>query len=245
MTKSITVNSMVAVAMIGAMVLSVFAFATPASAAINSSSFTITTTNRGTIDNSTTADARTGYNTAHGSTGGAGGNAGNVLGGAGNNNGGATSGDGGNGGNADDGGLIETGNATAEAGTENALNTTDVDVDLTSAAEDVNSTSLNVVTNNDIPSDTDPCDCVNNIDNDTDADARTGRNTADGSLGGAAGTGGALDGQTGTFNNGGADAGDAGNGGLSGFGGTVRTGNASSTAGTINMLNTAFVRVRI
>src|SRR3989344_3519696 len=114
MTKSITLNSMMAVAMIGAMVLSFFAFATQASAAINSSSFTITTTNRGTIDNVTRASSHTGDNTAEGSEGGEGDDGGDITSDGDNNNCGASSGNGGDGGNASAGGLVNTGNATAE-----------------------------------------------------------------------------------------------------------------------------------
>src|SRR3989344_405032 len=144
MTKSLTLNSMMAVAMIGAMVLSFFAFATQASAAINSSSINITTTNRGTIDNYTSARSHTGDNQADGSFGGDGDDGGDVEGDSGSfNNGGATAGDGGNGGNANDGGFVDTGNATAEAGTENVLNGTDAEVDLTVASADgLNSSSV-------------------------------------------------------------------------------------------------------
>ena len=45
--------------------------------------------------------------------------------------------------------------------------------------------------------------------------------------------------------NGGPNGGDGGDGGAGGLGGTIRTGAASSTAGTFNFLNTALVRVRI
>jgi len=239
MTKSITLNYAVAVLAAFAMV---FAYAGIADAAINSSSITITTTNRGTIDNITTASAYTGFNTAQGSRGGRGGDGGAVTSDGDNNNGGATSGDGGDGGNAAAGGLVDTGNATADAGTSNDLNDTVVEVDLTTAGGDVNSTAVDVTTDNDL------CDCpdeVNNIDNLTDARARTGLNTAEGSEGGNADDAGDIEGGTGDFNNGGATSGDGGDGGAGGLGGTIRTGAASSTAGTFNFLNTALVRVRI
>src|SRR3989344_7595726 len=61
--------------------LAMFATATPAFAAINSSSITILVTNRGSINNDTSARSHTGDNEAHGSTGGAGGNGGGVDGG--------------------------------------------------------------------------------------------------------------------------------------------------------------------
>ena len=243
MIKSISFNSMMAVAIIGTMVLSLFAYATQASAAVNSSSITITTTNRGTIDNDTSAKSHTGNNTALGSQGGRGGDAGDVTSGGDNNNGGATTGNGGSGGDGDAGGLVNTGDATSEAGTDNALNTTDIGVDFAVSGGDVNSTSLDIVTDN--QNNNHECDCANVINNDTRARARSGDNRAEGSVGGNADDAGDVTGGSGDFNNGGADTGNGGNGGDGGFGGTVFTGNASSTAGTINLLNTSIIRVRI
>ena len=231
---------MVAVTLALAMVLSLFAFAIPASAAVNSSSITITTTNRGSIDNDTSARSYTGDNWAGGSQGGRGGDGGEVESDGANNNGGATSGDGGNGGNGGLGGLVDTGDADATADTENALNVTDAEVDLTSAAGDVNSTGIVVVTDNDREYPT-----QNHIDNDTRAKARTGDNEAEGSVGGNADDAGDIEGGDDDFNNGGAESGNGGDGGAGSTGGTVLTGRADSLAGTINVLNAALVRVRI
>ena len=217
-----------------------FAIATPAFAAINSTKITITTTNRGAILNLTAADSHTGNNTAGGSTGGSGGTGGDVTSAGSENNGGASAGNGGNGGNGGAGGLVQTGNASADAGTANDLNNTDVGVDVNCDCGDVNSVTLDVTTDN---SRTSPLDNV--IANLTAARARTGDNNADGSIGGNAGNGGKVDGGAGSENNGGAKAGTGGAGGSGGLGGTVLTGNASSTAGTINMLNTTMVRVRL
>ena len=234
MTKSITLNYTIAVLAAFAMV---FATAVPAFAAVNSSSITITTTNRGTIDNTTRASSHTGLNVAMGSLGGAGGMGGDVTSDGDNNNGGAESGNGGAGGSAAAGGLVTTGNATSDAGTANDLNGTDVGVDLLTAGGDVNSTAVAVDTDND--------NIANNIDNTTRARSRSGENTAMGSTGGDAGDAGVIDGGAGDFNNGGAESGNGGVGGAGGVGGEVRTGHASSTSGTFNFLNTVMVRVRI
>ncbi|KKW20071.1 MAG: hypothetical protein UY63_C0002G0030 [Parcubacteria group bacterium GW2011_GWA2_51_10] len=241
MTNSKTLNFSVAAAVAVAMALALLAFATTASAAVNSSSITITTTNRGTIDNYTSARSHTGNNTAEGSVGGVGGQGGDVTSDGDNNNGGATTGNGGNGGDGGAGGLVDTGDATAEAGTENDLNTSDVEVDLTTAGGDVNSTSVDVVTDNTQTG----CDCPNNIDNRTKARAYSGDNDAKGSTGGDGERGGAISGGQGDFNNGGAGTGDGGDGGNGELGGTVFTGNASSTSATLNLLNTVILRVRI
>ena len=101
-----------------------FAFAAPASAAINSSAFFISTTNRGTITNVTQADSNTGSNLALGSVGGSGARGGDITSSGSNNNGGATSGSGGAGGAGGLGGTIGTGAANATSGTINLLNTT-------------------------------------------------------------------------------------------------------------------------
>lgn len=218
-----------------ATVLAMFAGALPASAAMNSSSITITTTNRGTIDNNTSAKSHTGKNLALGSVGGNGEEGGDVTSNGSNNNGGATSGNGGDGGDGGDGGLVNTGDATANAGTQNDLNNTLVEAQVPA---DMNSSALAIVTDND-----EDCEC-NNITNDTRARARTGNNQADGSVGGNGDDAGDITGGTGSFNNGGATSGDGGNGGDGDLGGTIFTGNASSTAATINWLNTVLVRVR-
>lgn len=220
----------------GAAALGMLAFGTPAFAAMNSSSITITTTNRGSIDNVTTADARTGLNTALGSLGGAGGVGGGVTSAGGNNNGGAGAGNGGNGGAAGAGGYVETGDATADAGSTNDLNGTNVEVQVPT---DMNSSAVGVDTDNDREFPT-----QNHIDNFTDARSRTGANSALGSAGGTGGTGGEVDGGDGNFNNGGATSGNGGTGGTGGMGGTVLTGAARAESGTFNFLNTSIVRVR-
>jgi len=81
----------------------------------------------GCINNTTSASASTGGNTAGGSRGGRGGRGGDVRASAfgGNsigNNGGATAGNGGAGGAGAEGGFVQSGNATANASTTNILN---------------------------------------------------------------------------------------------------------------------------
>jgi hypothetical protein len=238
MTKNITAKTF-AVATAAALALSSFALPLAASAAVNSSSIIITTVNRGTIYNDTSAKSHTGDNLAEGSEGGRGGDGGSITSDGNNNNGGADSGNGGAGGAGGAGGLVDTGDASADAGTVNDLNNTDVGLDLVSAAiAGFNSTALLVTTDNGA------CEC-NKITNDTRARARTGENTAEGSEAGNADDAGAITGGTGDFNNGGATSGNGGNGGAGGLGGTVYTGHAASVSATVNMLNTIMVRVRI
>src|SRR3989344_5979193 len=141
MTKSITLNYTIAALVAFGMVL---ATATPAFEAVNSTRITINVTNRGTIDNVTQADSHTGANIALGSVGGSGGTGGNVTnsGGGNENNGGATGGNGGSGGSGGAGGLVQTGNASADAGSENSLNGTDVEVELGCDCGDINSVTV-------------------------------------------------------------------------------------------------------
>lgn len=170
------------------------------------------------------------------------------------------------GGNAGAGGYVETGHASSEAGSANELNNTDIVVEGCGCEEDenecscippwfrrdVNNTVTVVVANNGA------------VVNATAAGADTGDNKAKGSYGGnggSAGNGG--DGGEATvgdeedcrcnddwFPAGGGDAvgGDAGQGGSAdggngGLGGTVRTGDARTESGSINVMNTTMVRV--
>lgn len=233
MTKSITMNYAVAAALTAAMVLAFFASAATASAAMNSSSIFISTTNQGTIGNLTEAMSHSGFNSALGSVGGTGGVGGAVVSDGSNNNGAASAGDGGAGGNGGEGGLVETGDTDAVAGTENGLNGTDIDVQVPT---DMNSSSADVVTDNDDP--------FNVIANATRGDARSGENSALGSVGGDGSDGGVVAGGQGDYNNGGAASGTGGAGGAGNVGGTIRTGASRSEAGTINLLNTSIIRVR-
>lgn len=206
---------------------------------INSSSFTISVTNRGSIDNGTFATSTTGGNTALGSIGGVGGDGGNVTAGIGNeNNGGATSGNGGNGGNGGAGGLVDTGDASADAQTANDLNTTDGELAYDCACGDINGLTVGVTIDNDRVAPT-----QNNVVNVTQARARTGENLADGSTGGSAGNGGLIGAGAGDENNGGATSGSGGAGGSGNLGGTVGTGSAWSNSITVNSVN--FTRFRL
>ena len=234
MTKSITLNyTIVALAAIAM----VFAYTGVANAAVNSTKINIVTINRGNIDNVTTADSHTGNNTALGSTGGAGGLGGDVVSAGNENNGGASAGNGGSGGSAGAGGFVETGDASADAGTENSLNGTDAEVAFDCECGDINSVTLDLITDNN--------DYNNKILNRTGATARSGDNRAEGSVGGVGGVGGDVSGGTGSENNGGASAGTGGAGGAGGLGGEVHTGKADSKSAAVNWLNTTFLRVRM
>ncbi len=214
--------------------LAMLATALPAFASVNSSSITITSTNRGTIDNVTTARASTGGNFAGAADGGQGDDGGDAdRNGAG--NGDANAGNGGNGGMGGQGGTVTTGDANTDAGVLNSLNSTDVDLDLRDGP--LNSSSLDVVTDNN--------DIANNIDNTTRSRARTGGNTASGADGGDGDDGGDAD-RNGA-GNGDANSGHGGTGGAGGVdgGGIVDTGVSTSNSGVINLLNTVLVRVRI
>jgi hypothetical protein len=209
---------------------------------VNSSYIKIETSNSGSISNYTSAQSATGGNWAGGSRGGRGGSAGDVeVAGPGNfNNGGALAGDGGDGGSAGVGGTVTSGDADAAASSENFLNMTDVDVDL--LGSDVNSSKIKIETDNS------ECGCQesgNMIDSRTKARARTGGNDADGSSGGKGGYGGDVSSALGDNNNGGAEAGSGGMGGDGADGGWVETGAATSSSGSVNVLNETLVRVRV
>jgi hypothetical protein len=219
----------------------------PAFGETNSSSIRIEVANRGTIDNETSADASTGGNWAGGSRGGRGGDGGDIeVDGNGDfNNGGASTGDGGDGGDAAPGGLVNSGNATSNAVSENDANGTEFEFD---AGGDMNSSEVVAVINNRLNDDDDACGgCrtdVNNIDNETRARARTGGNDADGSEGGDGDDAGdvEVDGN-GDFNNGGASTGSGGDGGDGDIGGTINSGNAEANSAAINLLNRVMVRI--
>ncbi len=192
--------------------------------------------NRAVVINSTDADANTGDNWAGGAEGGNGGDAGwgvNVL----TEDTGATGGNGGNGGTAGEGGTVDTGNASADAGTINAVNSNvtsvrgggcgcDDDIDDVHVSRSVHNYNRALLVNR------------------TDADADSGDNAASGAEGGNGGDAGtAVNVLTDDTS---AKGGNAGNGGNAGAksGGLVVTGRADSRAGTINVVNTNITRVR-
>lgn len=220
--------------------LGMLATATPAFAAVNSSSISIGNSNVGSISSNTNAQAVTGNNVAQGSQGGSGAAGGNS--GTSNNNtsgnGDASTGNGGNGGSgggAAAGGLVDTGDASADAGAVNMLNSNETRVRVDGG---LNSSSLTASQRNN-----------GNISDTTAAGANTGGSVAAGSTGGNGSTGGT----SGSATKGGSGNGDArtglggsgGAGGTGGIGGTVYSGNSTSNAGAFNVLNTNFTRVRI
>ena len=78
----------------------------------------------------------------------------------------------------------------------------------------------------------------------TTSSSSTGNNTAGGSQAGNGGNGGKISAGTGNLNNGGATSGTGGRGGNSGMGGTVQTGNATSSAISTNILNNNRIHIR-
>jgi hypothetical protein len=214
MTNSVSVNYTAAVITIAALVISLFAVAMPASAnsgghgsrgGETDNSVTIKVDNNATVINTTTADADTGDNYAGGSEGGDGDEGGN--GGSGGDaednesNGDNNAGDGGNGGAGGDGGvggpggLIVTGNAEANAGTVNTVNSTDIEVEGCGCEDEEDGDDMpwymRFFGGHDRGGDRDTDNSVYvDVDNDatvinkTDADADTGDNAAKGSEGG-------------------------------------------------------------
>jgi hypothetical protein len=242
-------------------------------------SVTIKVWNMGAIMNMTGAVANTGGNYAGGSYGGNGGDGAegghggdaNVDGyGLAEGGNGGEGGEGGEGGNGGPGGLVETGDATANAGSMNTVNSTDIDVEQADCGcddemdgwydalgnfhpyrnGDVNNTVEIEVENEGVVADA------------TVAGANSGENQADGSYGGNGGNGdegghggeaNASQGETGcgcdvypgqAHAGNGAMGGHGGNGGVGDVGGTIRTGRAMADAGTINVVNTNLIRVR-
>lgn len=250
-------------------------------------SVVINISNSGSISNVTTAKASTGSNWAGGSEGGDAGEGGEggeggdaYAGGEGGydnwscddecggypypqvGGGEAIGGNGGMGGNSNGGaggagGAVVTGDAHADAGTENALNTVEVEVSGCGCDDEGegyvhpwfrrevdNSITVNLSNSG-------------SISNETEAKAKTGYNDADGSEGGDAddagngGEGGDAEAAGGFWGWGdaglavGGEGGHGGesNGGAADVGGTILTGDAHSDAGTINIMNTVLVRV--
>lgn len=234
MTQTLTERAALAAASAGT--IAMLAIAGPAFADLNSSTITVSTENTGEISSHTSASASTGYNEAGGSRGGRGGSGGEIEanasdGTAAGNNTNSIGGNGGDGGSSSDGGYVQTGDAMADAGVLNTLNSTDVGI---GTDGNINSTTVAVATSN-----------SGGIADMTHARARTGGNDAHGSYAGSGGRGGdveALGGDT-SGNNIGSGGGSGGSGGDAGIGGTVLTGGSASSSGAINVLNTVLVRV--
>ncbi len=281
MTK--TLNYGAAVATIAAMVLSVFAAVSPALAYGGHSNggdvdidneVKITVTNEAVVVNNTSANASTGGNWAGGSFGGDG-----AEGGSGDEGGdadanadaedgdatadaeggkGGKGGAGGDGGNGGVGGTVTTGDAEANAGTMNVLNSTEIEVE-GCGCDGPNYDEDNV---DDIRMDNEVRVNLYNgsaVINNTDAYAKTGWNHAEGSFGGDGAEGGSgdeggdadADADADEYGDANADA-EGGNGGRGGWGGMggeggagglVVTGDAVSNSGTVNLLNSTLIRV--
>jgi len=212
----------------------------------NTSSIVVSNNNTANVTNGTVAVSNTGANQAAGGAGQEGGNA-NASGDDAN----AEGGNGGNGGNAG----VQTGVAVSSAGTMNMVNTNAVEVavdDCGCAAGDLEDEGDTTISNtSNITVGNSNAGTVLNL---TAAVSNTGLN---GAQGGTAGEGGDATAESDEDNNGGwgwwhhgynnnDDEGSAnaegGNGGVGGDA-VVISGDAGSEAGTINVVNTNFVRV--
>lgn len=281
-------NYSAAVGTIAALVLSSFAAVTPAFASqqynhggdVNiDNEVKVSVSNFAVVTNITKSDASTGGNYAGGAYGGNGGSAGNgedggnAVADADANKGDATAdadggkggngGNGGNGGAAGVGGTITTGNANANSGVMNVVNSTDLEVEGCGCDDSVNYDQDTV---DDITVDNEVKVYLSNgalLTNVTDAYAKTGWNAAAGVAGGSAGSGGNGDDggnayadadADGWHNDGDAYAnadggrggrgGNGGNGGVAAAGGLVTTGEATSNSGAVNLVNSTLLRVR-
>jgi hypothetical protein len=286
MTK--TMNYTAAVGTIAALVLSSFAAVTPAFAGSWSkggdveidNEVKISVANFAVVSNTTTSSASTGGNYAggaeggDGAQGGEGDEGGNADADADSNGGdadaianggdGGKGGKGGNGGDAGVGGTITTGDAEANSGVMNVVNSTDIEVEGCGCDSGVGYDEDNV---DDIEVDNEvKIELLNAgiVSNTTDAYAKTGWNVAAGVEGGDAGQGGEgdeggnadADSDVGGWHDEDGDAyseangGQGGNGGRGGRGGValeggvIVTGNATSNSGAVNVINSTLLRVR-
>lgn len=202
--------------------------ATPAHADIEGDD-SIVNDNSAEITNVVSAESNTGGNSAGGSFGGDAGDGGDI----------STTGDGdvedsatgagGAGGDGSPGGLITTGAATAEAGVLNVVNTNRTRVNRGTTDDDEGNTSVSNTN-------------WLGVENTVAADASTGDNEAEGSEGGNGGEGGSI--TSGDEEVDDSTTGAGGEGGLGSTGGDVLTGDSTSRAGVINIVNRNVTRIR-
>ena len=199
--------------------------------------------NKGVAINLVSAEANTGGNFADGSYGGEGGDGGDME-----NEGGdirrSHTGAGGNGGTALDGGIITTGDANAQAGAINVVNTNYTEIDRCACQEE-----------NCCEDECCEDECCCNLDlvhnsnraiafNGVRARANTGENAAMGSYGGEGGEGGEIENEGEGGDIAGSSTGIGGTGGNSGYGGDVMTGRSDARALGVNIVNTNITRIR-
>lgn len=194
----------------------------------------VTNRNSATVINVIEVNANTGGNFADGSYGGTGGDGGDIESGKGEIVDSSTR-NGGDGGNSSVGGTVITGNAQAEVGVFNLVNTNRTIIDRSGGGGDIiigNDNSAKLI-------------------NEIGVEANTGNNFVDGSYGGSGGDGGDIslgdNGEHGHKHDRGIEdvnTGHGGDGGTSGAGGLVITGDASSRAFVVNIVNTTVTRIR-
>lgn len=196
---------------------------------------TVKNSNSGVVINKVEANANTGDNHAGGSEGGDGGNGGDIGGDEGEIDN-ATTGNGGNGGSGSEGGLVETGDALANANATTRMNSNDTTIDRCGCSGSGDSDGNIRVHNRN----------RGLVVNKVEANANTGTNDAGGSEGGDGGNAGDIggydDGDDSDIED--ATTGNGGNGGTGGVGGTVRTGRAESNSSVLNMINRSITRIQ-
>ena len=229
-----TTVQLTAVSLATVLAATALTFAMPAAADEHTGAGDVRVVNKSTamVVNNTEAGAYTGANHAGGSYAGAGARGGDVR------NAGdeqdvdtGSTGRGGDGGNSSQGGTVESGNAVATAVTTNRVNHNDTRVNR--CACDGDDEGKTTVRN----------ESFGFLANGTAARAKTGYNSADGSVGGGAGRGGDIGNTDGEQDLADVRTGRGGNGGRSGFGGYVKSGSANSLADTLNVVNRNVTRV--
>lgn len=219
------------IALVSSLPLATFGFAGVALADDEGNTY-VSNNNSAYVLNVVTATSNTGGNAAGGSTGGNGGNAGDISN-SGDDVDDSSTGDGGNGGNGGYGGTVVTGEASAEAGVINSVNTNETKIDRRGCdcKKDNDVEGDDVVENNN----------VSLVGTSVGAQANTGINVAVGSEGGKGGKGGAIDNSGDDVED--SHTGNGGHGGTGGPGGLVKTGPSYSRAGVVNVIGTNITRI--
>jgi len=230
MTNTKNMKGILAFGAVATGMLLALAVATPAFASDDlESDDTVMNDNEALVCNEVVAEANTGENFADGSYGGEGGNGGDIDNDDGDDVDDSSTGNGGNGGSGDVGGTIYTGNANANAGVINDVNSNDTEINRCGECDTEDGDTVVMNRNRAM------------VGNGVGAMANTGENFADGSYGGEGGNGGDIDNDDGDVDN--STTGDGGTGGPGGPGALIQTGHANSNAGAINVINRNLTRI--